>query len=72
MKKTIIFIPIVIASMILSSCLDDLDVTPRSPAVSTSEDVFKDPDAYKQALAKIYATYAISGQKGSVGGDADI
>lgn len=72
MKKTIIFIPIIIASMIASSCLNDLDVTPRSPAVSTSKDVFKDPAAYKQALAKIYATYAISGQKGSGGGDPDI
>ncbi len=71
MKKTIIFIPIIIASMIASSCLNDLDVTPRSPAVSTSKDVFNDPAAYKQALAKIYATYAISGQKGA-GGDADI
>jgi hypothetical protein len=72
MKKYKIYIPIFLALMIMSSCLKDLDITPIDPAVSTSSDLFKDQAAYKQALAKLYATYAVSGQKGSGGGDPDI
>jgi hypothetical protein len=55
----------------LSSCIDDLNVTPIDPDVSTSDKVFVDETSYKQALAKIYASYALSGQKGPAG-DADI
>jgi hypothetical protein len=47
-------------------------VTPIDPNVSTENNVFKDPDAYKMALAKIYSTYAINGQQGDGGGKPDI
>lgn len=55
-----------------SSCVKDLDVEPIDPNISTANNVFTDVNAYKQALAKIYATYALSGQTGSGGGDPDI
>ena len=60
------------ATIVFSSCVKDLDVEPIDPNVSTSNNVFKDEAAYKQALAKIYASYAISGQTGGGGGNPDI
>lgn len=61
-----------VATVLFSSCINDLDVEPIDPNVATSNNVFKDEAAYKEALAKIYASYAVSGQKGSGGGDPDI
>lgn len=51
----------------LLSCVGDLDVTPIDPNQVTSAVVFKDPAAYKQALAKLYAGFAVSGQQGPSG-----
>lgn len=55
-----------------TACTKDLDVEPIDPNQSTSTTVFKDDASYKMALAKIYASYAISGQKGGGGGLPDI
>jgi hypothetical protein len=63
MFMTIIFI---------TSCVNDLDVEPIDPNIDTANNVFTDPEAFKQALAKIYASYAISGQTGGGGGNPDI
>lgn len=59
-------------TVILASCVGDLDVEPIDPNVATANNVFNDEAAYKQALAKIYASYAISGQDGGGGGNPDI
>lgn len=67
-----IYISFILTALIFSSCVKDLDVEPIDPNVSTASKVFQDDEAYKQALAKIYATYAISGQQGGGGGDSDI
>jgi hypothetical protein len=73
MKKiNFIFLWVVILTVVTSSCIKDLDVEPIDPSKSTANTVFKNPEAYKQALAKIYASYAVGGQKGSGGGDPDI
>lgn len=66
------YVIMLMATIVFSSCVKDLDVEPIDPNVSTSNNVFKDEAAYKEALAKIYASYAISGQVGGGGGDADI
>ncbi|MDR0507238.1 MAG: RagB/SusD family nutrient uptake outer membrane protein [Dysgonamonadaceae bacterium] len=51
----------VVSALVLSSCLNDLDVIPTDPSIITDQ-IFKDnPDAYKQNLAKIYAGLAVSG-----------
>jgi len=55
-----------------SSCVNDLEVEPIDPNQATANNVFDSPEAYKKALAKIYATYAISGQQGGGGGQPDI
>ena len=71
-KYNIIFILFFISTLFLSSCVQDLDVEPIDPNVSTANNVLKTPEDYKMALAKIYASYAVSGQKGGGGGDPDI
>lgn len=53
------------------SCTKDLDVTPIDPNSSTTQQVFSTTDGFKQALAKLYASYAVSGQVGPAG-NADI
>jgi len=72
MKKLNNIIMVATIFIMLSSCMKDLDLTPIDPAVSTSLDLFKNEAAYKQALAKLYATYAVSGQTGGGGGNPDI
>ena len=54
-----------------TSCVKDLDVTPKDPNIITSLTVYSSPAAYKEGLAKLYATFAVSGQQGP-SGQADI
>lgn len=55
----------------LSACMKDLDQEPIDPDSFTEKDVFKDATEAKSALAKIYASIAVTGQKGPAG-DGDI
>lgn len=52
-----------------SSCTKDLDQSPDYSA--NAEVVYRDPAQIKQVLARLYATFAVSGQKGPAG-DPDI
>lgn len=61
-----------VATVLFTSCVNDLDVEPIDPNDATANNVFADEEAYKEALAKIYASYAISGQTGGGGGNPDI
>lgn len=73
MKKITYLIPVIFfAAFFFSSCVNDLDVEPIDPNVNTLNNVFRDPAAFKRALAKLYASYAISGQTGGGGGSPDI
>ncbi len=71
-KNTFLTSVILLTAFLFSSCVKDLDVEPIDPQVNTLNNVFKDPAAYKKALAKLYASFAISGQTGGGGGNADI
>ncbi|MDP2069269.1 MAG: RagB/SusD family nutrient uptake outer membrane protein [Lutibacter sp.] len=51
----------------LTSCLKDLDTVPQDKDVILADQLFNDPAAYKQVLAKLYAGLAISGQQGPAG-----
>ena len=53
----------------LSACLKDLDQEPIDPDSFTEKDVFKNATEAKSALAKIYASMAVTGQKS---GDGDL
>lgn len=72
MKITDFKIPIfLIAAFTLVSCHDDLDQYPIDPDSFTETDVFVNADEAKGALAKLYASLALTGQEGPAG-DADI
>ena len=61
----------VILALSLSACMKDLDQEPIDPDSFTEKDVFKNPTEAKNALAKIYAAMAVTGQKGP-SGDGDL
>ena len=54
-------------SMFIVSCHDDLDQSPIDPDSFTQEDVFADANTAKGALAKLYASLALTGQEGPAG-----
>jgi hypothetical protein len=56
------------ASLMLVSCTD-LDLAPED--ASTEDEVFRDAEAYRSYLAKIYGSFSLTGQDGPAG-DADI
>lgn len=60
-----------IAAGLISSCVSDLDVTPIDPQLATPDKVLTSEAAFSQVLAKIYAGFAVSGQKGPAG-DGDL
>lgn len=66
-KKLVLLIP----AFILVSCHDDLDQYPIDPDSFTENDVFVNADEAKGALAKLYASLALTGQDGPAG-DPDI
>lgn len=51
----------------MTACIDDLNTKPIDKNITTADDAYKDPAAYKQVLAKIYAVFALSGQIGPDG-----
>ncbi len=64
-------IPLFILLFMAASCKKALDTKPIDPLVTTSATLFDDPAAYKQFLAKLYGSLAVTGQKGQAGA-ADI
>ncbi len=73
MKKSLILtLIIIVVAFMFPSCTKDLNVEPIDPNVNTANNVFNDQSSYIRALAKIYASYAISGQTGGGGGSPDI
>lgn len=68
MKKTIIISGIVgMMVLLLASCHDSLNQFPIDPDSFTEEDVFLNPTEAKGALAKLYASLAVTGQQGPAG-----
>lgn len=64
-------IVLLFAVLMVTSCVKDLNLTPKDPNIITSLTVYDSPAAYKEGLAKLYATFALSGQQGPAG-QADI
>jgi len=56
-------------SMTLTSCTDDLNVTPKDDDEFLSETFFEDPSSYKQVLAKLYAGLYVGGNDGDASPD---
>jgi hypothetical protein len=55
---------VILTGVGLTSCVNDLNVTPIDPNLSTANVVYTDVNSYKQGLAKLYAAFSVSGQKG--------
>lgn len=66
LKKSVM-VATLFVGFLMTSCVNDLNVTPIDPNVTTSASVYNDPAAYKQGLAKLYAAFALSGQQGPAG-----
>nr|WP_288833011.1 RagB/SusD family nutrient uptake outer membrane protein [uncultured Flavobacterium sp.] len=64
------FLLILGLNMALTSCTNDLDVTPDDDDEFLSETFFENPESYKQVLAKLYAGLYVGGNDGD--GSADI
>lgn len=68
--KPFIFLLFFGIMMNFTSCTNDLNVKPEDDDEFLSDDFFKDPASYKQALAKMYAGLYVGGNDGD--GLADI
>ena len=66
MKKLHIII-VVFMMFSITSCVGDLDIKPIDENLNTSDKVFKTDEGYMQLLAKCYASFVVSGQKGPSG-----
>ena len=64
------FLLILGLNMTLTSCTNDLEVTPKDDDEFLSETFFENPESYKQVLAKLYAGLYVGGNDGD--GTADI
>ncbi|PHQ55769.1 MAG: RagB/SusD family nutrient uptake outer membrane protein [Lutibacter sp.] len=71
--KKLIFV--VTITLFMTSCQDDLNLSPIDPDSFTQEDVFASANDAQGALAKLYASLALTGQEGPAGqpdiGDID-
>jgi hypothetical protein len=72
MKRiSIILSFIAILALTTTSCVKDLDTKPIDPNVFVGNNILSRPGAAKQALAKLYSSFAVPGQDG-VSGSGDI
>jgi hypothetical protein len=60
--KKILTIQAAMIVMLACSCTSKLNTVPIDPLVTTSANVYNTPLSYKEGLAKLYASLAISGQ----------
>lgn len=54
-------------SIVLQSCVNDLDTEPLTDNILLPEKAWQNPDSYSQFAAKIYAGFALSGNEGPAG-----
>ena len=54
-------------AILATACFKDLDTTPLDEDVLISDVVYDEPGAYKQVLAKLYASLSVTGQEGPAG-----
>jgi starch-binding outer membrane protein, SusD/RagB family len=53
--------------LLMVSCIGDLDVVPLEDYVVTSANVYTTTESYKAGLAKLYASFGLTGQQGPAG-----
>ncbi|MDP4208384.1 MAG: RagB/SusD family nutrient uptake outer membrane protein [Bacteroidota bacterium] len=65
MNKIILILGAVFSTLMITSCVKDLDVTPKDPSIILSGNLNDDPIYMKEVLGKIYASFLLPGQGGS-------
>lgn len=59
---------VVLMALTLGSCTSDLDQSnPANAGLPTVDELYSNPQAYKESLAKLYAGFATTGQQGPAG-----
>jgi starch-binding outer membrane protein, SusD/RagB family len=58
---------VMMTNLCMTACINDLNVTPIDPNLTTANVVYTDVNSYKMGLAKLYAAFAVSGQQGPSG-----
>ena len=69
MFKNKILTAIFLSALMVSSCVNDLDVKPMDPDVILAGNLNDNPAYMKQVLGKIYASFIIAGQGANGGAD---
>jgi hypothetical protein len=69
MKKLIITIEIALSLLIITSCVNDLNITPKDPNSIMAGNLKDNPVYMKEVLGKIYASFIIAGQGANGGAD---
>lgn len=67
-KLRSVFITI-LSTLVLTACVDDLNVTPKDPDVIMAGNLGDNPEYMQQVLGKIYASFIIAGQGANGGAD---
>jgi starch-binding outer membrane protein, SusD/RagB family len=70
-KNKFLTMILIMVAFFFTSCTKDLNVNPIDPLTQTPNNVFTNETAYKEALAKVYAGFALTGQQGGAG-NADL
>ncbi len=65
MRSTTLAIVLVSLGLFMSSCIDQLNVTPGDPNAFLADDFYSTPESYKQGLAGVYANLSLTGLQGS-------
>lgn len=66
--KKLLYLSII--GLLLSGCINDLDVQPLDENIVTDDIAFSNEESYHKALSKVYSILAVSGQDGE--GSSDI
>lgn len=69
MFKNKILIAIFLSALMVTSCVNDLDVKPMDPDTILAGNLNDNPVYMKQVLGKIYASFIIPGQGANGGAD---
>lgn len=69
MNKKILILGIVLSSLMIASCVKDLDIKPKDPNTILAGNLNDNPVYMKETLGKIYASFIINGQGANGGPD---
>jgi hypothetical protein len=72
MNKKILLSGIILSTLIITSCMKDLNVIPKDPNTILAGNLGDKPEYMKQTLGKIYASFIIAGQGNNGGSDITV